>query len=443
MTAPLRVHVDVTDTVSTHWRAGIQRVVLQVLAQLQLDDRLDVVPVVWLESARSFRHLTEAEHRSLVIDAASPAPAPDPFARPAAATRVLHAVRPTLGRMRRGIVAALVATRVEPILRRARRAVLRVTRDRELVPLTLVLPRGSWLFDLDTVWNNLWVDRAALYRDLHRDGVRVAVLIHDLLPQEHPEWFEQSLVRVSDRTIRAQLECADLLMTTSADGAARVRRLVAADGLTSVAPSVISLGADAAARGSATTDPLPPELVGTEYVLCVGTVEPRKNHLTLLGAFDLLWSSDHAPHLVLVGRPGWHSDRVIARLMAHPEAGRRLHWYRDASDALLATLYDHAAVVAVPSLSEGYGLPLIEAMSHGIPVVASDGGALVEAGAGLADHVQAQDPSAWAEALGRLLDDPALLADRRRSVAGYRPPRWADTGRQIADLLAERPDRSR
>lgn len=439
MTAPLRVHVDVTDTVATHWRAGIQRVVLQVLSQLQLDDRLEVVPVVWLESARSFRTLTEVERQSLARTSSPTVAAPDPFATPSPLARLVRAVRPTLGRLRRAVVGALVAIRVEPLLRRARRAVLRVTRDRDLVPLVVTPQRGSWLFDMDTVWNNLWVDRDELYRSLRERGVHVAVLVHDLLPQEHPEWFEASLVEVSDRTIRAQLCAADVVMVTSTDGAQRVRSLAQREHWSVVDPVVVTLGADAAAPSGAAGDAgagaLPEELEDTDYVLCVGTIEPRKNHATLLDAFERRWQRGAQQHLVLVGRPGWHNDEVLRRLHDHPELGRRLHWYRNASDEQLAAIYRHATVVAVPSLAEGYGLPLIEAMQHGVPVVASDVGAMVEAGAGLVDHVPAQDASAWEVALGRLLDDPEALARRRVDVAGYVAPSWAGTGRRIAELL--------
>jgi glycosyltransferase involved in cell wall biosynthesis len=143
-------------------------------------------------------------------------------------------------------------------------------------------------------------------------------------------------------------------------------------------------------------------------------------------------------HLVVVGRPGWHNEPVLNRLAAHPSLGRQLHWYRSAGDDLLATLYAHARVVAVASITEGYGLPVIEAMSHGVPVIASDGGALVEAGGDLVDHVGATDVDAWVATLGRYLRDDDLVADRRAALRSYRPPTWSDTGRQVADALVER-----
>lgn len=445
---PLVVHVDVTDTVATHWRAGIQRVVAQLVDQLGRDDRLRVVPVVWLESIRGFRTLMPDEQRRLApSDGAAPSPPSStspPTSNPpssAASSSALRGAwtraRPLLGSVRRALVAVLSTLRLEPPLRRARRWLLRRTRDRDLVPMGVVLAPGSVLFEIDTVWNNTWVDRDELYAQLRADGVHVAALVYDLLPQQHPEWFEPSLVEVSDRTIAAQATHAELVLAISEHTAASFTQWAATGGVRAVTPKVIALGADAA-PASDTPAPLPVELDGTRYVLTVGTVEPRKNHATLLDAFDRLRAADPDVHLVVVGRPGWHNDRVLARLGAHPSLGRQLHWYRSADDDLLATLYSHARVVAVASITEGYGLPVIEAMSHGVPVIASDGGALVEAGGDLVDHVGATDVDAWVATLGRYLVDDDLIADRRASLRGYRPPTWSDTGREVADALFAR-----
>ncbi len=433
------VHVDVTDTVATHWRAGIQRVVAQLVARLGEDPRLRVVPVVWLESVRGFRSLTDDEVLRLAPRAAGAPPSPTPVdAGPGAGgVRVaLARCRPLLGRVRRALVAVLVATRVEPQLRRARRWVLRRTRDRALVPLRVEPAPGSVLFDLDTVWNNTWIDRDELYRALRGAGVHVAVLVYDLLPQQHPEWFEPSLVRVSDRTVAAQARHADAVLAISAHPARSFTEWAAAAGLGPPEPRVIALGADAAPH----TGPraaLPDELVGERYVLAVGTVEPRKNHATLLDAFERVLLDDPDAHLVVVGRPGWRNEEVLARLDGHRELGRRLHWYRSAGDDLLAVLYAHARVVAVASVTEGYGLPVIEALSHGVPVVSSDGGALREAGGTLVEHVGARDVPAWVEALGRHLSDDELVAARRADLEGYDAPLWSDTGAQVADALVE------
>lgn len=452
---PLVVHVDVTDTVATHWRAGIQRVVAQLVHELSGDARLRVVPVVWLESVRGFRTLTDGEAERLAPYAAgSPAPVRGTSELPDAGSGGVRAaaqrLRPLLGRARRALVAVLTVLRVEPVLRGARRWVLARTRDRSLVPLRVELAAGDVLLEMDTVWNNTWVDRSELYARLRSRGVRLAVVVYDLLPQQHPEWFEDSLVAVSDRTIAAQAAHAEVVMAISADTATAFARFAAQHDLHPPGAHVIALGANAAgaprtsdgsASDASSAEPavsdvsMPRELAGASYVLTVGTVEPRKNHATLLDVFDRLVLEHPDVHLVVVGRPGWHNDEVIDRLSTHPELGVRLHWYRSADDALLGLLYDHARVVAVASITEGYGLPVIEAMSHGVPVVSSDGGALVEAGGELVERVAALDVDAWVATLGRYLRDDELVAERRVELARVEVPQWSDTGVQVAEVL--------
>ena len=449
--APLTVVVDVTDTVATQWRAGIQRVVCRLVAELGTDPRLQVVPVVWLESASAFRRLTPAESARLAPDAPAPdAPAPDriptPNQRPGTDSEtefvgrgtgsdadVVAGDEPVGGGVRARAVGLLRRSGLESAARHARRRLQASTRDRHLVPLVYHPPPGSVLLEMDTVWNNLWVERAALLAQLRERGVHVAVLVYDLLPQRHPEWFEPTLVEVSDRTLRAQLEHAEVVFAISEHTAAdladwsRAQRLSAPDAV------VVTLGADLPGDAD---DPasLPTELVGKDYVLVVGTVEPRKNHTVLLDAFDRWQRLGSDLHLVVVGRPGWHNDEVIARLGSHPQAGRTLHWWQHCDDATLAALYRSATVVAVPSITEGFGLPVIEALSYGTPVVASNGGALPEAAAGHAELVAPDDVGGWVRAIVSH-DQAEHRARVTAGLQGYRPPSWIDSAGTITDTL--------
>ena len=102
-------------------------------------------------------------------------------------------------------------------------------------------------------------------------------------------------------------------------------------------------------------------------VLMVGTVEPRKGYDNALAAFDHLWSkqSSTAPHLVIVGKPGWKTTELQSAIEAHPELGRRLHWIRDASDEALSELYKRSSGLLLASKAEGCGLPVLEAAVHG------------------------------------------------------------------------------
>ena len=134
---------------------------------------------------------------------------------------------------------------------------------------------------------------------------------------------------------------------------------------TAAAVEVVALGADLVGARAAGAQELPDGLADARYVLVVGTVEPRKNHAVLLDAFEQLARTDPDLHLVVVGRAGWNNDEVVARLRQHPLRGHRLHWFEGAGDELLGELYRAATVVAVPSITEGFGLPVIEALAVG------------------------------------------------------------------------------
>ena len=173
-------------------------------------------------------------------------------------------------------------------------------------------------------------------------------------------------------------------------------------------------------------------------MLTPGTIEPRKNQALVLDVFDRLADRLSDIHLVLVGRAGWGIDDFVERLQSHPSLGSRVHWMQGASDATLSALYAAAEVVVVPSLFEGYGLPVVEALSHGTPVLCSAGGALAEVGG---DHVELfdpNDPDDLAAKLDRLLSEPGAIDAARERAGNFVASTWIDASRQLAALLVER-----
>ena len=162
-------------------------------------------------------------------------------------------------------------------------------------------------------------------------------------------------------------------------------------------------------------------LVDTQFVLWVGSLEPRKGLGTLVAAAATLARRGAAPTLVLAGYAGWRNSKVISpddRAVLGPalrELGRL-------PQPELNALYASATLFAFPSLHEGFGLPVLEAMAAGAPVVASDIPALREVAGDAAVLVPPADTGAWAEALSRVLESPSLQADlagagRRRAAA--------------------------
>src|SRR5205085_8791458 len=148
------------------------------------------------------------------------------------------------------------------------------------------------------------------------------------------------------------------------------------------------------------------------YLLAVGTVEPRKNYPRLLQAYRRLKDRGLSMPLAVAGKAGWAYGRTLDDL--RNEKGVRLLGHVD--DATLRALYRSASALAFPSLYEGFGLPLLEAMAEGLPAVVGGAGALPELAGDAAALVDPLDVGAIADGLERVLCDGALRA--RLAVAG-------------------------
>ena len=142
-----------------------------------------------------------------------------------------------------------------------------------------------------------------------------------------------------------------------------------------------------------------------EYVLCVSTIEPRKDHLTLLKAIE---SVPAAPLLILAGGEGWRCKRILAAIRAHENAGRVKYLGR-VDDRLLPALYSAAKFSVYPSLYEGFGLPVLESMACGCPVLSSDSSSLPEVGGTAARYFRSGDAVSLADRLSRLLGNQSEL----------------------------------
>jgi glycosyltransferase involved in cell wall biosynthesis len=181
--------------------------------------------------------------------------------------------------------------------------------------------------------------------------------------------------------------------------------------------------------------PRPPGLPA-RYILHVGARRPHKNQGVLVEALAMLQARHRGVGLVLVGQPDPRFPDKVGRLVTTLGLSDLVHRPADVDDTALLDLYANAAAFAYPSLVEGFGLPVLEAMAAGLAVVASDAGAVREvAGAG-ALIVPARQPGAWAQALGRVLADPRLardLRERGRTVATGHT--WARSAERTLELL--------
>ncbi|MFP5392727.1 MAG: glycosyltransferase, partial [Gammaproteobacteria bacterium] len=228
---------------------------------------------------------------------------------------------------------------------------------------------------------------AGIYAQWRARGVQLNFLIHDLLPVLQPQFFPPGADANHAAWLRCIVEHADRLVCISGAVADEARLWFAAHAATGNVPeyAVLHHGADLPAPVTASAPLQAQEVLGRlrqdPSFLMVGTIEPRKGHLDALDAFERLWEAGRKVNLVIVGNEGWkplaNAERrtipaIVARISQHPQLNQRLFWLKGIDDAYLAELYRTSACLLAASEGEGFGLPLIEAAHHGLPVIARD-----------------------------------------------------------------------
>lgn len=225
---------------------------------------------------------------------------------------------------------------------------------------------------------SITTQNAALLTDMRNHGVQVYFVVHDILPLLMPKMFAYG----TDTYFRNYLDTiarqADGLLCTTRAGADTLSEWIVTHPTSRPSPLRIGyfhLGADLDASAPSTGLPSNASSIfnataGRPSLLMVGTLEPRKAQAQALAAVELLWSGGHDVNLIIVGKPGWMVEPLIRTLKTHPELDRRLFWLTEASDEMLATLYRSCSALLASSLAEGFGLPLIEAAQHKLPIIA-------------------------------------------------------------------------
>jgi glycosyltransferase involved in cell wall biosynthesis len=262
-------------------------------------------------------------------------------------------------------------------------------------------------------WTHVAAGRAAraagadLLHGIHYELPRRArlpqvVTVHDLTLVTHPQWHEPSKVRFFGWAMRRAVTAADRVLCVSATTAHDLTTHLGVDaGRIDVTP----LGTDLRPASEQAVAGLRRRLgLDGPYLLGLGTLEPRKDLPTLVRAFAAV--AGELPHtLVLAGLAGWGAGEVAQAVATTGVAGRvLLAGYVPEADK--AALFTGADLFAYPSHYEGFGLPVLEAMACGTPVVTTTGGSLPEVAGDAALLVEPGDADALAVAIGKLVGDP-------------------------------------
>jgi hypothetical protein len=269
--------------------------------------------------------------------------------------------------------------------------------------------------------------------------MRIAAICHDMMPIKCPQFFEadgfdEDFRRFADFLVTD----VDLVIANSEKTKLDFLEYAGVRGGLRGDVHTINLGHDVGAPPPADRPPALGMLEPKKFVLSVSTIQSRKN-------FDLLYhlwqrlseeGLPDLPKLVIAGRKGFGSKDLLWQIAHDPAVRDSVVVRHDISDAALAWLYRECAFTLYPSFYEGWGLPVSESLAHGKFCIASNAPALVEAGQGLATHIDPLDFAAWRAAIVALVRSPEQLAElERRIKTNYRGVTWQESARSLAALL--------
>jgi glycosyltransferase involved in cell wall biosynthesis len=301
---------------------------------------------------------------------------------------------------------------------------------------TVEFKRGDSFLGLDLVVHSMPQMEAILQLQRAR-GVKLYWVVYDLLPFLLPDCFDEEMVSHYQRWLSSVTQVADGLLGISGAVADELRQWCADYPPKRPDPLRIGhfqMGTDIKQHPSSTGLPansaaILAALQQRPAVLMVGTVEPRKGYQQTLAAFEQLWGAGVDATFVMVGQVGWKMDELAAKIQSHPELGKRLFWLSDASDEMLLKLYEHSTVLLAAAEGEGFGLPLIEAAQHDLPIIARDLPVFREIAGEHAFYFQGKAPQALADAIQQWLS--LWQAGSAPSSAGISWLTWAESAAQL------------
>lgn len=381
----LKLYLDITNLMQVDFLTGIQRVVREIVVRFLKDQRLEVVLLAYSDAFDGFELLDSERFY-------------DYFA-----------------------------------LGQGEKAAVRTGRECTISSME----SGGVFYDMDSAWHSKQ-KRSGLLPAIRNRGLKLAVYLYDIIPVIHPQYAHQDTIVKFMEYLGAYLKHADIIIASTKATLEYINDLIREMGVSPIPGFVSWLGVDFSSEESREEqiheEALKAAAAKNRYVLMVGTIEPRKNHKVILDAFDHgLFELGY--NLVFAGHFGWNVDELKKRILEHPLLGKQLFYVENGNNTTIDFLYKNAHMVAFPSFAEGFGLPVIEALGRGIPVIASDYNVVYEVGEGYAEFFQPEHEEEFVQIFRKYHDHPELYDAWKEKISGYEPFSWEQAEEKIVQAL--------
>lgn len=275
--------------------------------------------------------------------------------------------------------------------------------------------------------NHKGIESQAYIRKIRQLKLKTVFFVHDLIPVYYPEYCRAQEQAKHTLRIRYMLQVGHAILVNSAFTKAELLQFAREQCLTAPEITVALLSSDL--HHLFETEKLLPALHHKKYFVVLATIEARKNHLLLLQIWQRLIQQlgEQAPYLVLVGQRGWEADQVFNLLDRCATLKGRVIECSSSCDVELKATLSHAQALLFPSFVEGFGLPLVEALSLGVPVIASDIAVFKEIGQGVPEYIDTLDSKLWFDMILEYNKNASLLrADQLLRMKHYQHWEWQD-----------------
>lgn len=269
---------------------------------------------------------------------------------------------------------------------------------------------------------------------LREASVPLVFMVHDLIPITHHEYSRPGEAERHALRMRAVLDLAAGVVSNSVDTMSALVRFADQEGkaMPPIRVAPLGLGCEPHTPG--------PRPLAKKYFVVIGTIEPRKNLAFLLTVWRRLVErhGDNAPHLVVIGQRGWECESVVDLLERCAPLQGKVHELGRCSDQEMATWLHHAQALVYPSLVEGFGLPLVEALRAGVPAVASDLAVFREQAGEVPEYLDPLDGPGWLRTVEAYCADdcPARVAQQER-LRRFEAPAWPAHFERVESFLHE------